>query len=263
MKVIKYGFKDKYIKPCAHPQGYTDEEIAIIQEMAKAPKNTYDINDVVDRVGMPKPSAYRIIKQLGVSDRFTKNRYYTESDIAELVEICKTAKTKNEAKSQIRKRFPKMSSTRINTYLNQYNPHAISINDQRSRLDSVIKEYYSSKGPTWIHNNLLQDIPVDSIINRASALGISYEALGFIDEYKGIIEANYPIYGTEIIKLFNLPISKSSLYSYTSRNNIKYNDTYSKSKNPKIIQIVRDNIYDSAQTICDIIDHELNMKISN
>lgn len=245
--VEKFGFRDKFLKPKEkRPDRFSKNELAIIEEMASAPKNTYSIDDVANRLGLSRDKVHRKLIKLCISDRFTNYRDYTDEEIAELIEICKTSKTKKEAISRINNRFPKMVYKKYNRYLQQYNSEAISIIEQKSRLDDMIRKYYSTCGLNKVCE-MLPNLSKHTIYYRAKQLGVpSLYASILTDEHKKIIETYYSTYGSDLIEKFNLPITRDAVRSYANTHGIK---RIPFRKDPKLINFIRNNMNDTALDI--------------
>lgn len=64
--------------------------------MANDPKNNYTVNDIAKRLGIGKQSAYHLAKRLNVFDKFRQKKRIGANK-EEIIEICKTAKDKQEA----------------------------------------------------------------------------------------------------------------------------------------------------------------------
>ena len=259
--IRKFGFKDKFIKPVSKRYEFSDKDIAIIEEMCKAPEYTYSIDDVANRLGIDRNVVHAKLIRLHMNKRFKNRIGYYNNEMNEIKEICKTSKTKQEAMSKLRDRFPRISINTCKKYLMQYNPNAIDlIKTQNNHIDDIIKKHYESGGVDKICE-MLPDIPRSTILYRTKVLGFRKPTHTRVltDEYKRIIEEYYPKYGNSIIEKFNLPITKACVTGYTNRNGIKHIEV---TKNPDIINLIKFNINDTAKVLCGKIKDTLDIDIS-
>ena len=231
---------------------FTDEEIDMIKEMANDPNHRYSIDDVANRLGIGRRVAHNKIINLRLQDKFANKRIvYYEEDVAEVIDICKTAKTKREASAMIRKRFPKMGHKTMMRYICEYNQDAIANKQQLERLNDVIKEYYPSGGPKKV-SEILPNVTIDVIKARAAKLGIKHNYHPKqLKKYTDIIDKYYPVYGIEVIEKFGLPLTKSQVSTYAAKNNIRrikpnLND-------PKFVAFIKENIDESTEFLCQMI----------
>ena len=259
--IKKFGFKDKFIKPISKKYEFSDRDMAIIEEMCKAPDYTYSIDDVANRLGIARNVVHMKLIRLHMTKKFKNRIGYSYDEMNEIQEICKTSKTKQEAISRLRDRFPKISYITCKKYLMQYNPDAIDIiKSQINHIDDVIKKYYGSDGLDKICE-MLPDIPRSTILYRTKILGFRnpIHTRVLTDDYKRIIEEYYPRYGNSIIEKFNLPITKACITGYTNRNGIK---RIKVTEDPDIINLIKSNINDTAKVLCKKIKDTIDIDIS-
>lgn len=260
--IKKFGFKDKFIKSIRKKHEFSDKDMSIIEEMYNAPKYTYSLDDVANRLGVDRNAVYVKLIRLRMNDRFKTRAHYTDDEINEIIEICKTSEIREEAISRIHEKFPKMTSDTLRKYLLRYNSDAIEFEKQKSQVDDTLKKYYSSCGLDKVCE-MLPKIPKRSIIHRANTLGLrnsrTYNRT-LNDECKRIIEEYYPKFGKSIIKKFNLPINRDSLVAYTFKHGIKRITT---TKNPEVINIVKSNMNDAVDEVREKIKDTLDINISN
>ena len=236
------GFKDKFIGPNIR---HSDFSVSVVLEMANDPKNNYTVNDIAKRLGIGKQSAYHLAKRLNVFDKFRQKKRIGANK-EEIIEICKTAKDKQEAMQKIQELFPNVSDQMITGYFNKYSSSGIAKREQLEKLDDLIRKYYRTNGAMYIHDTFTPDVSLTTIRDRANRLNIRHKKLlRNFDEYRDLIEKYYPLYGTDIVGLFNLPLPRKGLREYAHKIGVRKKRSditrICKVRNPKIIQVVKEN----------------------
>ena len=261
--INKYGFADKFIRvKNTEIHRFSDDDIAIMREMAEIPFK-YSVDDVVNRLGISRRSVLSKLNKLKLNDKFLNKKTTYDCDaLKEIIDICETSKTKREASLRLHQKFPGMDYRTKKRYLLMYNQDAIKINQQMKQLDDVVKKYYQSEGPTKVAE-LLPNLSMGIIKARASKLGIIYDCkfnFRMPKKYSDIIDRFYPIYGSSIVEKFGLPLTKSQVFVYVRRHDIKR--ITPDLTDPKFISFMKESMDESIEFVSQMVLINFGFSIS-